>query len=71
MSDPGTPFDIRRLSVRELRALGMQQIAYIKPVTVDGEAVFAIHAVRCASIGRDIHENPNRPSWTVIQVARL
>ncbi|MBE7212276.1 MAG: DUF1150 family protein [Gluconacetobacter diazotrophicus] len=38
------PHDIRHLSDRELRALGMEQIAYIKPVTVDGEAVFAIHA---------------------------
>ena len=38
------PHDIRHLSTRELRALGVSEIAYIKPVTVDGEAVFAIHA---------------------------
>ena len=42
--DTSLPHDIRHLSTRELRALGVSEIAYIKPVTVDGEAVFAIHA---------------------------
>ena len=36
--------DIRHLSAEQLQALGMAQMAYVKPVTVDGEAVFAIHA---------------------------
>ncbi len=36
--------DIRHLSVEQLQALGMAQMAYVKPVVVDGEAAFAIHA---------------------------
>lgn len=32
------------ISTRELAALGMSKLAYIKPVTVDGEEAFAIHA---------------------------
>ncbi len=36
--------DIRHLTVSELAALGVSQVAYIKPVTVDGSAVFSIHA---------------------------
>ena len=36
--------DIRQLTARELQALGVSQLAYIKSVTVDGEAAFSIHA---------------------------
>ncbi len=36
--------DIRHLSIQQLQALGMAQMAYVKPVVVDGEAAFAIHA---------------------------
>lgn len=36
--------DIRHLSTEQLQALGMAQMAYVKPVLVDGEAAFAIHA---------------------------
>lgn len=36
--------NIRHLTTRELQALGVSQLAYIKAVMVDGEAVFAIHA---------------------------
>ena len=38
------PVDIRRLSVQQLQVLGMAQIAYVKPVMVDGAAAFSIHA---------------------------
>jgi hypothetical protein len=37
-------FDIRHISAEQLAQLGMQQIAYVKPVVVDGAACFAIHA---------------------------
>jgi len=37
-------FDIRHISTEQLAQLGMQQIAYVKPVVVDGAACFAIHA---------------------------
>ena len=36
--------DIRHISEAQLAQLGMQQIAYVKPVEVDGTACFAIHA---------------------------
>ena len=36
--------DIRHISTEQLAQLGMQQIAYVKPVTVNGTECFAIHA---------------------------
>jgi hypothetical protein len=40
--DGGT--DIRHLSEVQLARLGLSQIAYVRPVMVDGTAGFAIHA---------------------------
>ncbi len=37
-------FDIRHLSMAQLAKLGVSQIAYVKPVTLNGEHAFAIHA---------------------------
>jgi hypothetical protein len=36
--------DIRHISAAQLAQLGMQQIAYVKPVVLNGEQGFAIHA---------------------------
>ena len=36
--------DIRHISAAQLGQLGMQQIAYVKPVVLNGEQGFAIHA---------------------------
>ena len=36
--------DIRHLTASQLAALGVAQLAYVKSVVVDGNAVFAIHA---------------------------
>lgn len=36
--------DIRHITTAQLAQLGVSQVAYIKPVTVGGEDVFAIHA---------------------------
>jgi hypothetical protein len=36
--------DIRHISAAHLGQLGMQQIAYVKPVVLNGEQGFAIHA---------------------------
>jgi hypothetical protein len=36
--------DIRHISTEQLAQLGLQQIAYVKPVDVNGTACFAIHA---------------------------
>lgn len=37
-------FDIRHLSSDQFQRLGVSQIAYVKPVVVDGAPAFAIHA---------------------------
>ena len=37
-------YDIRALSPEQLGQLGVSQIAYIKPVEVDGTLMIAIHA---------------------------
>ena len=37
-------FDVRHLSADQLGRLGVAQIAYVKPVVVNGIAGFAIHA---------------------------
>jgi hypothetical protein len=36
--------DIRHLSAEQLGQLGISQIAYVKPVMLDGAVAFAIHA---------------------------
>ena len=35
---------IRQLSPRELGLLGMEDVAYVKPVLVEGVGAFAVHA---------------------------
>jgi hypothetical protein len=37
-------FDVRHMTTDQLSALGVSHIAYVKPVIVNGEAGFAIHA---------------------------
>ena len=36
-------FDIRHLTVQQLAQLGVSQIAYVRPVVVNGQRGFAIH----------------------------
>jgi hypothetical protein len=36
--------EMRHMTVTDLATLGMQHLAYVKPVTVDGTEGFAIHA---------------------------
>ena len=46
--DVGMPepvvFDIRHLSAEQLGVLGVSHIAYVKPIVLNGERRFAIHA---------------------------
>ena len=43
--DAGTVIlDVRALSPADLGRLGLQQVAYVKPLTVNGAHAFAIHA---------------------------
>lgn len=38
------PLDIRHLTKSQLASLGVSQIAYVRPVVVDGKEAFSIHA---------------------------
>ena len=40
----GEILDIRKLTQAQLMQLGMSQLAYVKPVWMDGETAFAIFA---------------------------
>jgi hypothetical protein len=44
--DEATPnlIDLRHISAEQLAQLGMKQIAYVKPIVVNGSVRFAIHA---------------------------
>jgi hypothetical protein len=35
---------IRQMSLRDLAALGLSHVAYVKPVNVDGRTAYSIHA---------------------------
>jgi hypothetical protein len=37
-------FDIRHLSETQLAQLGVSQLAYVRPIQMNGETAFAIHA---------------------------
>ncbi len=39
-----TRIDVRRITPDQLQQLGMSQLAYVKPVMMNGTAMFAIHA---------------------------
>jgi hypothetical protein len=40
----GTSFDLHFISAAQLASLGMDEIAFVKPVVTDGVPAFAIHA---------------------------
>lgn len=48
--------NVRQLSERELGLLGMEDVAYVKRVVVDGADAFAVHAAD----GTQIAVLPNR-----------
>jgi hypothetical protein len=41
---PGSVFDIHHISQAQLALLGMEEIAFVKPVMTDKGPAFAIHA---------------------------
>lgn len=43
-ANPADELDIRKLSQMQLLQLGMEQLAYVKPVWMDGTTAFAIFA---------------------------
>ncbi len=44
-------FDIHKISADELAKLGVSQIAYVKPVVLNGAAAFSIHAADGTPMG--------------------
>jgi hypothetical protein len=55
--------DIRQITTDQLAQLGVSRMAYIKPITVGGEDVFAIHAAD----GTPMAVAPNRElAWGAI-----
>lgn len=44
-------FDLHHLSEQQLAALGMAQIAYVKPIMVNGVQGFSIHAADGTQMG--------------------
>jgi len=42
--DVNAVISLKNLSLSDLLVFGLNNVAYLKPVTVDGQAVFAIHA---------------------------
>ncbi len=42
---------VRRMSAADLAALGLHGVAYVKPVEVDGQPAFAIHAANGLVLG--------------------
>ena len=42
-SDGATRFDVRHITQAQLQQLGLSQLAYVKPVMLNGTAMFAIH----------------------------
>ncbi|WP_158742488.1 DUF1150 family protein [Acidisphaera sp. L21] len=43
-TQPGTRIDVRQITQDQLQQLGVSQLAYVKPVMLNGAAMFAIHA---------------------------
>lgn len=42
--DTGSIFDLHHISAAQLATLGMDEIAFVKPVATDGGTTFSIHA---------------------------
>ena len=58
-------FDIHHISAADLARLGVSQIAYVKPVTVNGTPAFAIHAADGTPMA--VAENRDVAVATIIQ----
>ncbi len=43
-TQPGARIDVRSITPAQLAQLGVSQLAYVKPVMLNGAAMFAIHA---------------------------
>ena len=56
---------LKGLSSQDFRVMGLNQMAYIRPVTVNGETVFAIHAADGTPLS--INESFETACGTILQ----
>ena len=57
-----TETDIRKITPEALAMLGAPNLAYVRPVVVDGQPMFGIFAAN----GRQIGQSPNREGAFVV-----
>jgi hypothetical protein len=57
-----TDFDIRKMSPEALAMLGAPNLAYVRPVNVDGQSLFGIFAAN----GQQIGLSPDREGAFVV-----
>jgi hypothetical protein len=62
---PGTVLDIHHISAAQLASLGMEEIAFVKPVMTDNGPAFAIHAADGTPMA--IASNVNLAAAAIIQ----
>jgi hypothetical protein len=65
MSSSGMSFDIHKISPDQLGRLGVSQIAYVKPMLLNGAQVFAIHAADGSQLA--VAENRDLAVATIVQ----
>ena len=66
---PGTVLDIHHISAAQLAALGMEEIAFVKPVMTESGPAFAIHAADGTPMA--IAANPQLAAAAIIQYDML
>ncbi len=62
---PGTVLDIHHISAAQLASLGMEEIAFVKPVMTENGPAFAIHAADGTPMA--IASNVNLAAAAIIQ----
>ncbi len=62
---PGTVLDIHHISAAQLAGLGMEEIAFVKPVMTENGPAFAIHAADGTPMA--IASNMNLAAAAIIQ----
>ncbi|GAN80785.1 DUF1150 family protein [Acidocella aminolytica] len=62
---PGTVLDIHHISPAQLALLGLEEIAFVKPVMTDNGPAFAIHAADGTPMA--IAANPELAAAAIIQ----
>ncbi len=62
---PGTALDIHHISAAQLAMLGLEEIAFVKPVMTDHGPAFAIHAADGTPMA--LAANPDLAAAAIVQ----